>query len=318
MGVNRRIWYRLPVSVRESRPGRAYGRHLHGLVCRQAQRKQNHSTFFLRNRLELELVRRLLQQQTGPGSQLNLCVLACSKGAEVYSFLWALRSARPGLRISTQAIDISPKILEFAQRGVYSRKGPPAPQAGNHKHTAVTVDATWQDQPLSIFERMSHQEMEAMFELEKDEAKIRPWLREGISWAAASASDPGLADAFGPQDIVVANRFLCHMEPLAAEGCLRNIARLVKPGGHLFVSGVDLDVRTKVALELGWKPVTDLMKEVHEGDISLKNGWPLEWWGLEPFSTDLPDWRTRYATVFQIGLPLESCSLNATPDFSQA
>ena len=67
--------------------------------------------------------------------------------------------------------------------------------------------------------------------------------------------------------------------------CLRNIERLVKPGGHLFVSGIDLD----------------LLREVHEGDVSLKNGWPLEWYAQEAFCHDLPGWRIRYASVFQIG-----------------
>ena len=37
----------------------SYGTHLHSLVLRFAGRRQNHSTFFLRNRAELELVRRL-------------------------------------------------------------------------------------------------------------------------------------------------------------------------------------------------------------------------------------------------------------------
>jgi len=41
---------------------------------------------------------------------------------------------------------------------------------------------------------------------------------------------------------VVANRFLCHMEPPDAQNCLRNIGRLVKPGEYLFVTGIDLDV----------------------------------------------------------------------------
>jgi hypothetical protein len=100
---------------------------------------------------------------------------------------------------------------------------------------------------------------------------------------------------------VLANRFLCHMEPVAAERCLRNIAGLVKPGGYIFVSGVDLDVRTKVAKELDWQPVSDLVKEIHEGDFSLAKGWPLEWWGLEPFCEDHPDWRIRYASVFRVG-----------------
>ena len=61
----------------------------------------------------------------------------------------------------------------------------------------------------------------------------------------------------------------CHLriDAEAAEVCMRNIARLVKPGGYLFVSGVDLEVRTRVARSLGWKPVGDLLRETHEGDV---------------------------------------------------
>jgi hypothetical protein len=52
---------------------------------------------------------------------------------------------------------------------------------------------------------------------------------------------------------------------------------------------------------MGWKPVPDLIKEIHEGDPSLRQGWPLEYWGLEPFWDDRSDWKFRYASVFQIG-----------------
>jgi len=31
------------------------------------------------------------------------------------------------------------------------------------------------------------------------------------------------------------------------------------------------------------------------------SGWPLEYWGLEPFRGDRSDWRFRYAAAFQIG-----------------
>jgi hypothetical protein len=99
---------------------------------------------------------------------------------------------------------------------------------------------------------------------------------------------------------VVANRFLCHTQPEEAEACLRNLARLVKPRGYLFVSGVDLNVRTEVAQELGWTPVSELIREIHDGDRSLREGWLLQYWGLEPFQKDRPDWMIRYASVFQI------------------
>ena len=75
----------------------------------------------------------------------------------------------------------------------------------------------------------------------------------------------------------------------------------MKPGGYLFVSGVDLNVRTRVARSMNWKPVLDLLREIHEGDFSLLNGWPLGYWATEPFNESRPDWQIRYASVFQVG-----------------
>jgi chemotaxis methyl-accepting protein methylase len=278
---------------------------VHALVGRFAERTQSHGTFFFRNRPELELLRRLVNRKA-PGGSLEVSVIACSKGAEVYSIAWTIRSARPDLKVRLHALDISQEIVEFAKNGAYSIRRPPSACA--FRHQASEEDKlTWNTyrdqgarQDLSIFERMTEREMQAMFEREGDHVKAKAWLKEGIIWYTGDAADPELASILCPQDILVANRFLCHMKPVAAEKCLRNIARMVKPDGYLFISGVDLDVRTKVARDLGWKPVSDLLREVHEGDVSLKNGWPLEWWGLEPFSHDLPDWRIRYATVFRM------------------
>jgi chemotaxis methyl-accepting protein methylase len=300
---SRRIWNHLPASLRLLSPGRVYGRHLHALVRLHAERKQYFATFFLRNRAELELVRRLVNQKAR-GSHLDISVLACSKGAEVYSIVWTIRSARPDLRFNMHAIDISQETLEFGEKGIYSLTSLDSSSASNHERTKEKEDVAWntcRDQNAPIFERMANEEVEAMFEVEDDQAKVRPWLKKGIIWLRGDARDPELISALGPQDMVVANRFLCHMEPAAAERCLRNLARLVKPGGYLFVSGIDLDVRTKVAREMRWIPVKDLLREIHEGDVSLRRGWPLEYWGLEPFCDDRPDWTIRYASVFQIG-----------------
>jgi chemotaxis methyl-accepting protein methylase len=299
---SRRIWSHLPASIRFSAPGRAYGTHLQTLVRAHGERKQYQSTYFLRNRAELELMCRLFSQKPA-GSTIDIAVLACSKGAEVYSILWAVRSSRPDLRIRMHALDISPAIVEFAQQGVYTLNGfdsNKVEEGNGPREKSPVAKYTDLDQISSMFERMTAAEVEAMFEVEADQVKVRPWLREGIEWRSGDATDPELPVALGLQDIVLANRFLCHMEPAAADKCLRNIVRLVKPGGYLFVSGIDLDVRTKVARDMGLKPVQDLMREVHEGDPSLTGGWPLEYWGLEPFCGDRPDWRIRYASVFQI------------------
>jgi chemotaxis methyl-accepting protein methylase len=73
---------------------------------------------FLRNRPALELIRRLAEQKAH-GATLRIAVLACSIGAEVYSILFTIRSARPDLKVVLQAVDISKEILNFAERGVY-------------------------------------------------------------------------------------------------------------------------------------------------------------------------------------------------------
>lgn len=160
---------------------------------------------------------------------------------------------------------------------------------------------TLKDQEASIFERMTSDEIDAMFEMQDQQARVCDWIRDGITWLCADAEESEAADHIGIHDVVFANRFLCHMPSSAASRSLRNIGRLVRPGGYLFVSGIDLDVRTTVALEMGWKPMPDLIREIHNGDPSIREGWPLEYWGLEPFDNGRSDWRIRYASVFQIG-----------------
>jgi len=282
--------------------------YLHGLVRRHAERRQSHGTFFFRNRPELELIRRSVDQKSR-GSNLEISVLGCSKGAEVYSIAWTIRSARPDLKLRLHAVDLSQEILDFAKDGVYSLKSSDILNGMNHEDMAKNerlTSCTYRDQGthqnLSIFERMTEREIKTMFDMEDDQARVKSWLKEGIIWHPGDAGDPELVRVLGPQDMVVANRFLCHMEPLAADRCLRNIARLVKPSGYLLVSGVDLDVRTRVAREMAWHPVTDLIREIHEGDASLINGWPLEYWALEPFQAERRDCMIRYASVFQLGV----------------
>lgn len=278
--LNERVWYRLPSRVRDLRPVRSYGAWLHTLVCRRARREMYVGTSFLRNRPMLELIRRLSDRK-GNGASLRIAVLACSIGAEVYSILWIIRSARPDLKVALQAVDISKEVLRFAEKGVY----------GADASAAVA----W-----PIFEHLTSHEKQEMFDWEGDQAKVKSWLNEGVTWKLGDAADPELVGALGQQDIVVASNFLCHMPPADAGRCLRNIARLVRPGGHIFVSGVDLDVRTKVALDLGWSPMPELMADIHDGDSSVRGDWPWRWWGLEPLDQRRPDWHTRYAAAFQI------------------
>ena len=280
-GVNRRAWLRTPEGMRDSRAGLAVGRWVHRQVQRRSSREMYVYSAFLRNRPTLELMRRLTEGKAN-GSTLRIAVLGCSVGAEVYSILWVLRSARADLEIGVHAVDVSPEVVEVARAGVYD----PA--------VSDVLDP-------GIFDRLTERERQEMFDWEGGSARVKAWLREGIDWSVDDACDVELPSRIGSHDIVVANNFLCHMDPTSAERCLRNIAQLVDPGGYLLVTGVDLDVRTKVASDLEWEPVVDLIEEIHNADPSLRDHWPWDWAGLEPLDQRRGDWRTRYATTFRIG-----------------
>jgi SAM-dependent methyltransferase len=178
-------------------------------------------------------------------------------------------------------MDISERAVEIAKCGVYTRE---------------TAEYAGKD----IFEGVTAEEMDELFDRVGDVVTIKSRIKEGIQWHISDAGGPNVLDALGPQDIVVANNFLCHMGAAAAERCLRNIARLVKPYGHLFVSGVDLDIRTKVAKDLGWRPLRELLKEIHHGDPRMQRDWPWNYSSLEPLNRRRRDWRLRYAAAFEL------------------
>jgi chemotaxis methyl-accepting protein methylase len=278
--VTRRLWRLLPTRVRSLRAVQACGRWLHALISRRANREMYLGTLFVRNRPALELMRRLFVDRP-QGSSVRVAVLGCSVGVEVYSIAWTLRRARPDLTILIDAVDISPEVLAIAEEGVY---GP---------QTAETTSE-------SVFERLTEAEMREMFDWNGDQGRVKPYLREGITWRLGDAADRRLVEEVGPKDLVVANNFLCHMDAPSAERCLRNFAQLASPGGYLVVSGVDLDVRTNVAIDLGWEPVPELMAEIHDGDPLVRADWPWQWWGLEPLDRKRDDWQTRYASAFRV------------------
>lgn len=63
------------------------------------------------------------------------------------------------------------------------------------------------------FGRIYEGEMKEMFDRNGDVLSVKHWIREGNSWHCADAGDPVFVSVLGPQDIVVANQFLCHMGP---------------------------------------------------------------------------------------------------------
>jgi chemotaxis methyl-accepting protein methylase len=283
--LNQRLWDYLPASFAALSPMRLYGQFLQKLARIHGVRAQAFSTYFLRDRAQLELIRRLAERRP-EADTLRVAVLGCSIGTEAYSIAWRIRSARPDLKLILQGVDISKQAVDVAERGVYSIAVP-----------QLTF--------TNIFERMTSAEIAELLDRDGDVLKVKSWIKEGIKWSVGDVGESEIVGALGPQDIVVANNFLCHMDDWMAERCLRNIARLVSAHGYLFVSGIDVNVRTKVAKHLGWAPQQELLEEIHDGG-DLRHYWPCHYGGLEPLNKKRPDWRLRYAAVFQLALADES------------
>lgn len=279
------VWRRLPQSVLDTPQMRRVGTLIYDRHTRHMERAQSHATYFLRNMAQIEVVRDLIADLP-QNATLRIASIACSNGAELYSYLHVLRSARPDLDIAAHGVDISETIVEVARKGVYdparrTEEGLVAP--GTPAEEIAGLEAL-----CTLLERTPDSML-----------RVKDRLREGVTWSVCDASSPEFVERLGTQDIVLANNFLGPMDDDLAEACLRNAVRLAKDGGILVVDGVDLDLRARVAEALGLEPVTTRMEEIHFGDAT-KLDWPWTRWSVEPLDMMRPDRDFRYATIFRV------------------
>jgi len=266
------FWNSLPQPVRLWKPTRALGRRIHQRACRIQARGGACYTRFFRNMPQLELVRDLVLEMPAQ-VPVKIASVGCSTGAELYSALWVIRTARPPKAIQALGIDMVEECVLAASRGVYPFR-------------VVEVAAISE----TSYERLMTKEGKTLV--------VQDWIKDAVTWAVGDACSPDLVSRFGLQDVVIANNFLFAMPPDRAESCLRNLSRLVAPNGYLVVSGVDLDLRSRILKELGFLPVTARCEEIHAAE-DVHAAWPLRFWGLEPIDRAREDWRARYATVFR-------------------
>jgi len=69
----------------------------------------------------------------------------------------------------------------------------------------------------SIFERMSPEEMEALFERDGKQARVRPRFRDGIIWQVGDANDPDLVEALGMRTRKNRPRPLCYSQEVPCQ-----------------------------------------------------------------------------------------------------
>ncbi len=285
------VWEALPPAVVETRPFRRCGALIHKHYARHRDRQQTHFTRFLRNRPQLEVLASLLSRKTGSGA-LKIASIGCSTGAELYSALWILRTALPGVRITGLGVDIAPDAVEVARAGRYTRDAPALRAHPDYVGEPEVKDLA----PALLNELFAEQDGLLV---------VHDWIQEGASWVAGDIRNDAVVESLGTHDVVIANNFLGPMEDSEAETCLRNLVSLVKPGRYLIVEGVDLDLKCRVLGSIGLEPVAADLENVYFADY-WKRGWPWIRWGHEPIDRSRRDWLMRYSTIFEVPETLAS------------
>lgn len=231
------------------------------------------TTYFFRNRAELELLNDIFNRLK-PTEDLKITVVGCSEGAEVFTIIYTHHKARPGEEVKVSAFDISESALEIAKSGRFNANS-------------------------RVLSTLTDEEANGLFDKVGDDLQVKDQFRN-VDWYLQDPTREPIASKHPKQDIVVANRLLFHMGRKEQYRALKAIASMIRPGGYLFVSGVDLGVRTRIAKEFELQPITDLIEEIHAGDETMTMDWPFQRWGLEPLDKRERNWMTRYCSVFQV------------------
>jgi chemotaxis methyl-accepting protein methylase len=264
-------WDLLPDSVLSTPVFLKLGKLIHGAHINWQDRVQGCKwTYFFRNEPLLEALRDL-SLKVSPGGTWRVISAGCSTGAELYSVLWYLRSARSDLHISGVGLDIDEAVIAKAGGGRYLPG----------------------DYELSL---LSTSMLEALFDQASGALQVKEWVRKDIRWLVVDATDPALLNALEPVNLLLANNLIGAMSDEKAEALMENLIRLVSPGGYFVLNG-NLDVKTRFAKKHGLVPICDRMEAIHFGDPT-KTPWPWYHSSPEPIEPNHPDWPMRYAQVF--------------------
>lgn len=145
--------------------------------------------------------------------RFRLWSAACSSGEEPYTIAMVLHEACGGQPVDFRvlATDLSTKILERAQRGLY---------------TASALEPVPQDWRVRHFDRQSTADGEPLY-------SVKPALRERVLFRRLNLAAPPFP-LQGPLDAVFVRNVMIYFDRETRQQLVAEAARLLKPGGYLF------------------------------------------------------------------------------------
>ncbi|TLD44323.1 MAG: Chemotaxis protein methyltransferase [Accumulibacter sp.] len=252
------------------------GRSIHTRRLAREPRGQSTATRFFRNLRQLDALQGPLRPLIDGGDPIRILVAGCSFGCEAYSLAAYLAVEFPALDWTIDAFDIAPDAVAVAQRAVYGSKyGLADPLHGEARRYASRL-----------------------LEPSGDAWAIAPDIRQRvrISHGDLLASDFSNTARY---DVVFAQNFLLHMDDATAAIAFARVVGASRPGGALFVAGMNLDsklalVRSHRLIAVDWE-----IEAIHNSDQMRRSAWPWGYWTLEPIDASRPDFVMRYSTIFR-------------------
>ena len=102
-------------------------------------------------------------------------------------------------------------------------------------------------------------------------------------------------------DLIVCQNVLTHLEPPVATTLLDRLLARAKPRAVVVCSGVDLDLKPRIAAA-GFRPWLGRLEEIHDGftthRMHYRQNRGQHYFELEDIDRTQPDWPGRYGTLF--------------------
>jgi chemotaxis protein methyltransferase WspC len=165
-------------------------------------------TWFFRGGADLfaHLAGEAAARTAGGGRPFRALCLPCSTGEEPYSLAIALaESGLPPARWEVEGIDLSPRLVAAARRGLYREFSLRQTDAGRRARYFRAVEGGWE---------------------------LDPAVRAHVRFRAGNVVDPGfLPDEGGAFDLILCRNLLIYLTPTARSAALDRLERLLTPDG---------------------------------------------------------------------------------------
>ncbi len=254
-------------------PARWVGRHIYNRQRRRQSRAQSTTTKFFRNLQQLTVLAGPLSYLADSGT-LSVLVAGCSYGCEAFSLAGFLALQFPHLNWTIAGVDISKDALRVAEAARYT---------GAHG-LGISTDALAQKLEARLFDRSG------------DEWTVLMDIRDRVSFAYGDVLSEEFR-SFKDYDLVLGQNFMIHMGEEEAATALAALVNASRPGGALFLGGMDTETKTKLLAPHKLIPLDWNIAGIHEDDMR-RSTWPWNYWSLEPINRSEKDYLTRYSTIF--------------------